>query len=214
MSGSNSLIIDVSEAREKLKKISGCFSPEQVGLMQYRVLRATGRKVKGIVSTDVTKEYYIKKNVAARDIKTPQMRKAGPKQSSCIIPIRGKRHIIGGNTFPAVGGVYGWQTLRLGKRYKIYARILANSFSVLPDSLQAGNPPFRNIGARKLNDATYRRAAGAGFPPNNYPLARVVGPATPHMPVNRSEDDIRKDIKEQMLKSVDTEFNRLLQKCR
>lgn len=208
--------IDISDVKKRMTALGSVLSPEQAKQMEYRVIRSAGKKVKGIVSTDVPKEYYIKKSEVARDIRSPRMGGSRAASVSCSIPIVGTRHIIGGNTFPAVGGVAGWTGIKAGRRYKIYARILADSFSEIPESMkrQGGNPPFRNLGARKLNDATYTRAAGTGFPPNNKPIVRVTGLAVPQMPMNLSKEDVQEDIRSYMQKRLDHEFAFIIKKCR
>lgn len=208
------LDIDISDAQKKIDALSRALTPQQAKLLNYRVVSRTGQKVKSIVSTDVPNRYYIKRSVVAKDIRRPRMGNSSGASVSCSIPIEGTRHIIGGNTFPAVGGAAGW--ISKGRRYKIYARILANEVSELPENMkhQGGNPPFRNLGARKLNDATYNRAAGAGFPPKNLPLVRVVGIAVPQMPLNRAEGDVQEDILDFMIKRIDQEFANIMRKCR
>lgn len=216
MAGTNYLDIDVSDAQAKIQALSLALSPKELKQLNYRVVSRTGKKVKGIVSTDVPKRYHIKKNIVARDIRRPRMGNTSGVSVSCSIPIEGKRHIIGGNTFPARGGRHGWNGIVGGKRYKIATQIVKGQQTILPETMghQGGTPPFRNLGARKLNNATYNRAAGAGFPPKNLPLVRVVGLAVPQMPLNRAEDDVQKDIRDFMIKRIDQEFANIMRKCR
>lgn len=210
------LDIDISDAQKKIDALSRALTPQQAKLLNYRVVNRTGKKVKSIVSSDVPKRYHIKKNVVARDIRRPRMGNSSGVSVSCSIPIEGMRHIIGGNTFPARGGRHGWNGIVAGKRYRIATQIVKGQQTVLPETMshQGGTPPFRNLGAQKLNNATFNRAAGAGFPPKNLPLVRVVGLAVPQMPLNRAEDDVQEDIRDFMIKRIDQEFANIMRKCR
>lgn len=207
------LTVDVSDAMEKIDKLKWQMSDKQARQLHDRVIRATGRKVKGIVSTQVPKKYHIKKRVVAADIGRPKMNPGGATGNlSCSIPIEGVKHIIGGKTFPAKGGRHGWTGIKAGKRYKIRTQIVKGQTSVLPEEMKAqgGNPPFRNLSASRLNGATFTRELGVGFPPNNLPLSRVVGLAVPQMPVNRSEEDVQGEIGKYMLNQIDREFRRIM----
>lgn len=208
--------IDVSDAKAKMDSLRSALTPEQMKKLEYRVIRSTGKKVKGIVSSDVPRRYHIRKGVVARDIRRPRMGNSSASTISCSIPIEGMRHIIGGNTFPARGGRHGWNGISAGKRYKIATQIVKGQQTILPEvmSHQGGTPPFRNLGAKKLNNATFNRAGGAGFPPNNLPIVRVTGLAVPQMPMNRAKDDVQEDISSYMLKRIDHEFAFIIKKCR
>lgn len=211
MAGRNSVFtVDVSDVQAKLNQLRPLMTEENAKAFERRVVSETGKKVKSIVSTDVPKKYHIKKGVVASDIKRPRMG-GGAGEIACSIPIEGKKHIIGGKVFPARGGRKGWKGIRAGKRYKITASIVKDHRSTLPTAMsdQGGNPPFRNLSAPDLNRATFVRKPGAGSPPHNTPLARVVGLAVPQMPMNRSQDEVQKDIQEYMIKRIEHNFKHM-----
>lgn len=210
------LDIDITDAKQKMETLRAVLSEREMRQLSYRVLRRTGAKVKSIVSTDVPKKYHIQKGTVASDIRSPRMGNIGAGEISCCIPIEGKRHIIGGKTFPAKGGRHGWKNIKGGKRYKITAQIIKGETSVLPETIkdQGGNPPFRNLGARKLNNATFTRAPGVGFPPDNLPIVRVAGLAVPQMPMNRAEDDVQNDVRNHMMDRIEKEYANIIRRCR
>lgn len=210
--------IDTSDAARKMRMLSAALSPNQMKQLERRVLRRTGRRVKTIVKREVPKEYHITPTVVGKDIKPMRMGGAGVGGGdvSCAIPIEGKRHIIGGKTFPARGGRHGWKGVFTGKRYKITAQIVRGVSSTLPTAMddKGGNAPFRNYDAARLNNATFARHAGAGMPPNNKPISRVVGIAVPQMPMNRAEHAVQGEIGDFMQKRVEAEFNFIISRCR
>lgn len=211
----NCIEVDAGDALRKINSLTGIMKSEKMLQMEYRVVRDTGRKVKKIVAVNAAKKYYIAENVAKRDVRSPRMRQ-GADGVSCNIPLAGKKHIIGGNTFGATGGVYGWRTLRLRKRYTIHARILADRVSEIPNSVDrhGGNAPFRNIGAHRLNDATYVRESGTGFPPRNTPIARMTAVAVPQMPMNLARDDVLNDIEKSLVEGVEKQMSAALSRIR
>lgn len=209
------LQIDVSDAKRKMDRLSACLTKDEMIKLEERVIRRTARRVKGIVATEVPKKYHIKSSAVRKDIKRPQYGRGALGGIQCSIPIEGERHIIGGKTFTAAGGRHGWKGIRAGKRYKIKAQIVKGQTSVLPENMDPGkNPPFRNLSAPRLNNAAFTRGQMAGFPPDNLPLVRVVGIATPQMPMNRSEEDVQGEIGDYMDKRIDAEFNYIMKKCR
>lgn len=208
------LDIDTTEAEKLLEKLKKTLTEKEMEKLQYRVVSRTGQKVKSIVSTDVPKKYHIKKGEVAKDIGRPKMG-TGEGNVACTIPIEGTRHIIGGKTFTARGGRHGWN-VRAGKRYKITAQIVKGKASVLPTEMEnyGDNPPFRNLSAKRLSNGAFVREKGAGFPPHNLPVARIVGIAVPQMPMNRSKDEVQNDIMEHMIQRIEHEYKFITGKLR
>lgn len=216
MAGNVYMDVDISDAQKKIAALRAVHTPQEMNKILKRALGRTGRQVKGIVSTEVPKKYNIKKRVVAQDIGYPRTSGQAGADISCCIPITGVRHIIGGKTFPARGGRHGWKGIKAGVRYKITTQIIKGKYSVLPESMdrQGNNPPFRNLGAKRLNNATYTRAAGAGFPPDNKPLGRVTGLAVPQMPMNLAKDEVQDRIRETLQKRLEAEHRYIISKCR
>ncbi|MGN0996540.1 MAG: hypothetical protein ACI4PG_06505 [Candidatus Ventricola sp.] len=210
--------IDTSDAVHKMRALSTALSPNEMKQLERRVMLRSGRKVKTIVKKEVPKEYHVTSGIVGKDIKAMRMGSAGVGAGdvSCTIPIEGKRHIIGGKTFPARGGRHGWKGVFTGKRYKITAQILRGQSSTLPTAIgnQDDHAPFRNYDASRLNNATFVRRPSAGMPPRNKPISRVVGIAVPQMPMNRAEHAVQEEIGDFMQKRVEAEFNFIISRCR
>lgn len=206
--------VDLSDMQETINFLSRELTPREMRILTYRVFKRVGAGVKTIVSKEVPKHYEIKKNVVAADIKNPRMHRGSGMDAGCVIPIEGERHIIGGNTFKADGGTYGFRGIKAGRRYKITTNIVKGKTSTLPDFMdhQGGHPPFRNIGAKRLNNATFTRAFKAGKPPkpNNFPIYRVTGLAVPQMPINLAEKDVQAEIIERLKKRIDHEYGEIM----
>lgn len=222
----NDIYVDMRDIKAKMQMLGTVLSEKEINQLQTRVLRDTGKEVKDIASEEVPEEYYIRASTVRKDIKRMQMSNANSGHAQCCIPIEGERHIIGGKTIPAVGGSAGFISIShgkggrqfRGKRYKIYARILQDKFSVLPEEMtdQGGRPPFRNLTADKLHGGVYTRIEDAGLPPKprNLPIARVAGLAVPQMVLNRASDDIQERIHDRATEAVESEFRKIMQKCR
>ena len=121
----------------------------------------------------------------------------------CIIPIVDTRGTIGGR-FGASGGAHGWNSLR--RKYRVKGRVVKAGTSTLPAQMSSygGQPPFRNLGSR-LGGLTFTRAGK-----NRFPIQKVVGIAIPQMPMNRSQDEVQKDILEHMKERIEYEFMRAI----
>ena len=208
--------IDISDVETKLRALSKELTPREMRIFEYRVFKSVGASVKTVIKKDVTKHYNILQRVVAADIKYPRMLRSANMDIGCCIPIEGQRHIIGGNTFKAEGGTRGFKDIRAGKRYKITTKIVKGKTSTLPEVMenQGGHPPFRNIDAKHLNDATFTRAKRAGLPPkpNNMPIYRVTGLAVPQMPMNLAEKDVQEDIVNRLMDKIEKEYDKLMKK--
>lgn len=207
------IYIDTSDVNELFSQLRAIHTKDNMDKLMQRAIRRTGSRVKTIVKKDVPQKYHITSSQVGKDIKSPQMG-GGAAGPSCTIPIIGVRHIIGGKTFSASGGRHGWKGIVAGKRYKIKAQIIKGKTSVLPETIaeQGGNPPFRNLSAKRLNKAVFTRQKGAGFPPKNTPIGRVVGIATPQMPLNRSEQEVQEDIINFLAKRMEHEHAYMMAK--
>lgn len=185
--GGTLLSIDVSDVTAKMTQLKLVMKEERWKMMMSRVFSNTGRKVKAIMKKDIPLEYNAKKNWIGKQILQP--RKDG-SPLSCVIPVRGSMG-VGGAVFPITGGTRK-------QRRKMKIKTLRGTYSSLPDKMPArlgGNPPFQAKGialTRKTNQA--------------YPLIRVVGLGVPQMPVNRSEDEVQKDIVDYMAKELERQF--------
>lgn len=200
MKGSIYLDIDASDLEGKLKRLEAVMKPEEFRRAMIRIYARTGQHVRKVLKTDLPHDYQIKPGEVGAAVGA-----ARTNGWSCSIPVRGSFRKIG-REFRASGGIHGWNALKARKKSKINGKIVKAGASTLPDKMRsyAGFPPFRNLGS-KLMPQTYTRSSKA-----RGPLLIVSGIAIPQMPMNRSQDEVQKDIKDWMEKRIDHEFSRLL----
>lgn len=190
------LDIDISDLDEKIKKIKLALTADKADRLLHDVCVDTAKSVKTIVSRTVPKNYAITKKWAAERVGRYKIENGS--QFICAIPLSSKRGLLGG-VFK-VRGKTGRPVK--GKRYKISAKILKGAWGVLPEKIlhQGKNPPF--IGKNNLVFTRTRKTPR--------PIARVPGLALPQMPLNKSENEVRKLIHEKMEMRLDHHFNRFL----
>lgn len=202
MVGGVYLEIDASELSEEIERLRSVMKPEQFNRSMYGIFKRTGGHVRKILKTDIPKEYHARAGEIGKAVGNPKVTMGG-LGVGCTIPIKGARKSIGGG-FSASGGAHGWNSLR--RKYRVKARIVKDGQSTLPQTMGSygGKPPFRNLGS-KLGGLTFTRA-GKG----RLPIIKVSGIAIPQMPVNRSEDDVQRDILNYMEKRIEHEFQRVI----
>ena len=204
MAGGIYLDVDARDLKDKIDRLYLAMTPKQFENAMYGIFKRTGGHVKRILREDLPKEYEIKPGEINRAIKSPKVT-GGGLGVGCSIPIVGARRSIGPGGFSASGGAHGWNSLR--RKYRVKARIVKSGQSVLPAEAESygGLPPFRNLGAKKLNGLAFTRAAHGRLP-----IEKMVGIAIPQMPMNRSEADVQADIKSYLEKQIEQRFNALL----
>ena len=188
------LQVDTSDTAEMVARLQAAMKPEAFEKTMYGVFRRTGGHVKTILKKDIPPRYNVKPGEVGRTVQSPVVALGG-MGVGCSIPVVGPRKPIGGpGGFDARGHRPGWKAVTSG-HYPITAQIYRGQRSTLPKKLPqyGGNAPFRNIPS-KLGGSTRTRAAGVGFPPNNYPIPKVMGIAVPQMPLNKAEPAVQKDI--------------------
>ncbi len=190
--------VDVSDLQSRIQLLQAACKPERYERAMYRIYNRTGKHVRKILKTDLPKKYYIGASKVGKAVKDAQISGMG-----CNIPVRDKRGDIGGQ-YSATGSAAGWESLH--KKYRVKARIVKGGKSVLPEKMQqyGSMAPFRNIPS-KLNTVTFTRTGKSKLP-----IKKVVGIAIPQMPMNRSMDDVQKDIHDWMAKQVEREFMNLM----
>lgn len=191
------LRIDTSEVVTLAEELSKSLTGEQFDRLMYRTLKETGAKVKTETKRAVVQDYAVTQGWVASRLKKPQL-SGGGGHWTCIIPMSGKRGVIG-ETFSASGGRSGARRLKSGKRQhlKMRAHILRGQRSELPAKMehQGGNPPFM--------------AGGVGFTrttKHRFPIARVVGLALPQMPINKSKPKVEAAILKTMRERLEHNF--------
>ena len=186
MAGGVSLEIDASELNDEIKRLRSVLTPQRFDQIMYRIFRRTGGHVRQVLKKDLPKQYYAKPREIGEAVKNARVQTSG-MGVGCTIPIRAPRKNIGSG-FSASGGAHGWASLR--RRYRVKARIVKAGQSTLPPIMedQGGMPPFRNLGSR-LGGLTFTRK-GKG----RLPIVKVSGIAIPQMPMNRSQEEVQRDI--------------------
>ena len=202
MAGGVYLEIDASELDSEIQRLRSVMTPQQFDRAMYRIFQRTGGHVRQILKSDIPKEYHAKAGEIAAAVKNAKVT-GGGMGVGCSIPVVGAKKTIGGG-FGASGGAHGWNSLR--RRYRVKARIVKSGQSTLPQNMSSygGQPPFRNLGS-SLGGLTFTRVGKSRFP-----IKKVVGIAIPQMPMNRSQEEVQKDIVNYMRKRIEHEFMRLL----
>lgn len=198
--------VDVSDAVQKMDRLALLLSPDKTHELFRRTLTDAGRRVKHIAKADIPNQYHMPAGKIGAAVGFPQMQGT----DSARIPINSVRGTIG-STFAATGGAYKVQgttvhmkdgTTRQRKSHirtrAIKAKIVKSGVSVLPDrmpSWQGGQPPFMMHGIAMTRSGKSR-----------FPIHRVVGLGIPQPPINRSQDEMEKDIQDYMMKRLEHHF--------
>lgn len=199
------ITVDISDLQDKISKLRQGLTPQKFnGLMRSEFGRLPGR-VRVIMREDLPPQYYVKPAAAAAAVKGARLTGGGGGLGGvgCVIPIVGKKGNIG-SMFGASGGAHGWNSLR--RKYRVKAKIVKAGTSTLPATMdhQGGQPPFRNLGSR-LGGLTFTRKGKA-----RGPIVRVSGIAIPQMPLNRSRDEVEKDLHDYLDARLDHVIDRML----
>ena len=191
------LKVDTSEAMALAEKLGASLSGEQLDRLMYRTLKETARKVRTETKRAVVQDYAVTQGFVAAGIKEPRMGGGGGRWS-CIIPMDGKRGVIG-QTFHASGG----KRSKRGSHLKLRATILRGQRSELPAKMehQGGNPPFM-AGGVAFTRTTKQRL----------PIARVVGLGVPQMPINESRPKVEAAIQKYMIERLEHNFQHMFGK--
>ncbi len=197
--GQSTLYIDVSDLQKKVEGMKLTLSEAGAKRMLRDTISNTGRKVKSIIRQEVPKKYEAKPSWVGSQI--GKARNGGAGDLSAVIPIHGARGVAGAR-FPAKGGIKG-----RGARASV--KLLKGQYSDLPPKMahQGNNPPFRNPKSDKLGGVVFTRRTS-----KPKPIVRVAGLSVPQMPMNKSKEDVTKDIYEYMEKELDRNFKRMLDK--
>lgn len=198
------LDVDVSDLQDLINRLQSVMTERQFENAMYGIFKRTGGHVRKILRSDLPKQYEIKPKDINQAVRNPKV-STGMMGVGCSIPVVGPRRSIGPGGFSASGGAHGWNSLR--RKYRVKVRIVRSGPSTLPEQADSygGQPPFRNLSAKKLHGLAFTRAAHG-----RVPIEKMVGIAIPQMPMNRSEADVKADIKAYLEKEVERRFNALL----
>lgn len=197
--GGASVYVDISDLMDTINLMKNAMSTSSFEEMMRRTFNDAGKKVKTIVRKEVPKEYAVTAAWAGSAVGWPKSQ-GGAGKIGVVVPINGTRGSIGGR-FKA-SGPRGRP--KKGRRAKINAKILKGASSTMPDVMahQGGQPPFMIGGV-----AFTRKYKG-----KSHPIVHVVGLGVPQMPINKSRDEVEKDIKEVVEKRLVHHFGQLFGK--
>ena len=210
--------IDISDAINKINALRTVHTTAELKKMVYHAFDRTGSKVKTIIKKAVPKKYCVKEQYVARFVGKPDMEMGGAGGVKCSIPVVGGRGHIGG-AFSARGGAHGWNNVRFTKgrkmkvrKYKITASIVRGKTSTLPSEMSSygGGAPFRNLSAKDLNGLAFTRQKGV----KKGHIRSIMGVAVPQMVANRAEAAIQGEILPFLMKRLEHEHKRLIDRCR
>lgn len=210
--GGSTVYVDISDLAETLETAKKNLSEPKFNEMLRRTFNDAGKKVKTIVRQEVPKKYAVTASWAGSAVGWPKTQ-GGAGQVGVVVPIQSKRGSIGGlyhtagsayNTGPK--GAYGfnkkgaWGKIRGKKAAKIRAKIVKGQTSTMPDTMahQGGNPPF-----------LYKGIAFTRTTRKSHPIASVVGLGVPQMPINKSKEDVQREIKKVVEKRLVHHFEQL-----
>ncbi|MBR3742300.1 MAG: hypothetical protein IKN04_17900 [Clostridia bacterium] len=197
--GGASVYVDISDLMDTINMMKIAMSSPAFDEMLRRTFNDAGKKVKSIIRKEVPKEYAVTAAWAGSAVGWPKSQ-GGAGRIGVVVPINGTRGSIGGR-FKA-SGPRGRPAK--GRRAKINAKILKGAASTMPATMdhQGGQPPFMVGGV-----AFTRKYKG-----KSHPIVHVVGLGVPQMPINKSEEDVQREIKEVVEKRLVHHFGQLFGK--
>ena len=193
--GGGTIYVDCSHLMDTINTMKHAMSTSAFHEMMRRTFNDAGKKVKTIIRQDVPQDYAVTAAWAGSAVGWPKMQALG-----VVVPIKNARGSIGGR-FHASGGR---GRPAKGKRAKIVAKIVKGQSSTMPATMQhqGGQPPFMVGGV-----AFTRKYAR-----QSHPIVHVVGLGVPQMPLNRSEEQVQKDISTVVEKRLIHHFGQLFGK--
>ena len=198
------LEVDISDLRGSIDKLKVAMKPAQFENAMYGIFQRTGGHVRKVLRQDLPRAYHVKAKDINDAVKSPKMGVFGAGAIGCNIPVRDARGSIGGR-YSATGSARGWESLK--KKYRVKSKIVKAMRTTLPTNMNhiGGQPPFRNSAAPKLNNVAFTRKGK-----KRLPIQKVVGIAIPQMPMNRSQDDVQKDIHDYLAAQIEQRFMALM----
>lgn len=201
------ITVDISDLSDTIKRLQGNLSESNARRLMPMVFRKTGSHARKILKTEIPKEYEVKVRPIEKAVKRPIIGGGG---MSCVIPIRGKLRSLGAE-FATSGGMPGWTNV--GHKYRISARILKGKTSLLPAEANSygGNPPFTNTSAGSIQPQ-YSGLRKLAMTRVGNSMQNMKGIAIPHMAMNRSREDIERELHDFLERQLYTTFSYLLTK--
>ena len=179
--GGKSFYVDMSDVEQKINFLRGIMSREKFEHLLYRTFRETANMSKTLIADEVVKDYAVPKYYVRRSIRRYSLTFGGAQPVTCVIPLSAEKGIIGGRfrvRRPATARATG----------VINTDILRSETSTLPAHLPAhlgGNRPFV-AGGENTDGLVFARRYRTRLP-----IIRVVGVASPQMPLNQSDEKVQ-----------------------
>ena len=210
--------VDSEEVQKMVNKMRDAMEPQQFTCAMYGVIQRTSRHVAAILGKEVPKEYKVTSAEVKKAVGAPKLSMGVAGGVGCVIPLKDIRRKVGPagkGSFTASGGRKGWNTVtrkrkKAKKPYKITANILQQAASTLPanmpEAYYGGYPPFRNLTAKdEMKKIVYTRVSKARLP-----IKKVIAMSIPQMPMNRSEEDVQKDIAKYLQERIEARLKALI----
>ena len=197
--GNNPIYVDISQLQDRMTYMRDVLGEANFQKIMVRTFRRTASRARSIISSDVQKEYPVKAAWIKGAIKSPKVSTGGEFIASCTIPMQGVKGLEGPSG-----------TFKLDGRSKARLKpilVKRGARNPLPRRLknQGNNPPF--LTTAKGITAVFTRRTKARFP-----IVRVGGLSLPQMPMNRSEEQISKDLFKFTQDRLEHEFDYMLSK--
>lgn len=192
------LTIDCSDVVSTLQQFGSRLTEGQAHEAMYHAFMDAGRAVKRIMKDDIPVDYCVGGGWIGSQVGQPSPG-GGLGEVSIVVPVQGAKGKIG-SVFKAVGG-YSRKvrattvhmadgTVRSRKAHwrsaRAQAHIVTAGISTLPDPAR----PYSFFAPFVLHGAAYARKTH-----KRYPIVNIVALSVAQMPVNRSEEAVRADIK-------------------
>lgn len=198
--GNNPIYVDISQLQDRMDYMRVVLGEANFQKVMVRTFKETARHAGKVISQDVRKEYPVKAAWVKGAIQTPRVTIGGEFIASCTIPMQGVKGLEGpSGTFKLDGRV------KKGRIKPILVKRGARN--PLPRRLknQGNNPPF--LTTAKGITAVFTRRTKARLP-----IVRVGGLSLPQMPMNRSEEQISRDLLKFTQDRLEHQFDYMLSK--
>ena len=197
--GGLTLNVDMGDVTRQIDMLRGIMSQRNFEALMYRTFGEAGRRSRTIISQEAARDYAVARRYIAQSVGRYELTFGGAAPVTCRIPLSAVKGTIGGRfrlRRPAT----------IARTGNITADIVRSGTSTLPRNMPArlgGQQPF--VGRGRLNGVVFARR-GRG----RWPIIRVVGVASPQMPLNRSEEHIQEALLEFVGQRLEHNFEHMM----
>lgn len=193
------LYIDVSDLSGKVRQLRDALDEETFRKVLLHTIRDTSKKIKTIAKRRIREEYQIPAGRVLRSFGAPQI--STGSEISCLIPIKDVRGTIAsrGGAYKALKRGPGAKIVKTGNSILPHSKSSERIHFYIPSGRLAGHVFVRHNDGKRW---TGRRIDG-GTRLRKGTITHGVGIGVPQMPMNRSEEEIQRDIIEFMDKRLE-----------